>query len=156
MSEEYSVFLRTGQSVAEVAAWLKELLGLRPVADASGRDDEVGLRGAAVTVEGTLGFLVHRNWHVLVDPEPGEVQAIDAYPVQVDVWYGDDEGVQEREARLVFEKLTGAGVAMLLVRDVTDLVAAYLPEAGMHDFPAGVSMDEPDLEQWRDWVVGVA
>lgn len=41
---------------------------------------------------------------------------------------------------------------MLLVHDVTDLVAAYLPDAGTHYFPAGVSMDEPDLEQWRDWV----
>jgi hypothetical protein len=92
---------------------------------------------------------------VLVDPEPGEVQAIDAYPVQVDVWYGEDEAVQEREARLVFEKLAGAGEAMLLVRDVTDLVAAHLPGAGTQYFEAGVTMDEPDLEHWRDWVVGV-
>jgi hypothetical protein len=41
---------------------------------------------------------------------------------------------------------------MLLVHDVTYLVAAHLPDAGTHYFEAGVSMDEPDLEQWRDWV----
>ncbi|MEV8376560.1 hypothetical protein AB0P21_27700 [Kribbella sp. NPDC056861] len=151
MAEEYSVFLDDEKSVEEVAERLKGLLGLRSVADASSRDDEVGLRGA----DGALEFLVHRNWHVLVDPEPGEVQAIDAYPVQVDVWYGGDEAVQEREARLVFEKLAGAGEAMLLVRDVTDLVAAYLPGVGTHNFADGVTMDEPDLEQWRDWVIGV-
>ena len=44
---------------------------------------------------------------------------------------------------------------MLLVRDVTDLVAAYLPGAGTHSFEAGVSMDEPDIAQWRDWVSGI-
>jgi hypothetical protein len=92
---------------------------------------------------------VHRNWHLLVDAEPGEAQAIDPYAVQVDVSYDE-----EREARGVFERLVGAGLGMpmLLVHDVTYLVAAYLPDAGTHYFEAGVSMDEPDLEQWRDWV----
>ncbi|NEA30158.1 hypothetical protein [Streptomyces sp. SID13031] len=92
---------------------------------------------------------------MLVDAEPGEAQAIDPYSVQVDVSYGGgDDAVQEREARLVFERLAeaGLGIPMLLVHDVTYLVAAHLPDAGTHYFAAGVSMDEPDLAQWRDWV----
>lgn len=146
MAEEYSVFVDA--EVGEVVGRLTELLGARPVAESSGRDDEVGLRVRALDGEGWLEVLVHRNWHVLTDPEPGEAQAIDPYSVQVDVSQG------EGEARRVFERLAegGLGMPMLLVHDVTYLVAAYLPDAGTHLFPAGVSMDEPDLEQWRDWV----
>jgi hypothetical protein len=86
---------------------------------------------------------------VLVDGEPGEAQAIDPYPVQVDVSGGGSD-----EARGVFERLAEAelGMPLLLVHDVTYLLGAYLPDVGTHYFEAGVSMDEPDLELWRDWV----
>jgi hypothetical protein len=89
---------------------------------------------------------------VLGELEAGEAQAVDPYGVQVDVSY--ESGDEEREARGVFERLVegGLGMPMLLVHDVTYLVAAYLPDAGAHYFAAGVSMDEPDLEHWRDWV----
>ena len=96
MSEDDSVFLATGWGVEEVADRLKELLGLGPVLEPVERDGEVRLRGRAVSVEGWLGFLVHRNWHVLIDPEPGEAQAIDPYLVQVDVWY---DGTREFSRR---------------------------------------------------------
>jgi hypothetical protein len=152
MAEDFSVFLDTGLAVGEAAERLKEVLGLGASLEGAGADGEVGLRGRASSGDGWLGFSVHRNWHVLVDAEPGEAQAIDPYSVQVDVSYGDgDDAV---EARLVFERLAGAGLGMpmLLVHDVTYLVAAYLPDAGTHYFEEGVSMDEPDLQQWRGWV----
>jgi hypothetical protein len=156
MAEEFSVFLDTGLAVGEVADRLKEVLGLGASLEGAGADGEVGLRGRALSVDGWLGFSVHRNWHVLSDLEPGEAQAVDPYLVQVDVSYGgDDEAVLEREARGVFERLAGAaglGMPMLLVHDVTYLIAAHLPDIGTHYFEAGVSMDEPDLAQWRDWV----
>jgi hypothetical protein len=153
VSDEYSVFLDTELGFGEVAGQLLELLGGRLVAESSGRDDEVGLRVRAADGEGWLDVLVHRNWHVLVDAEPGEAQAIDPYGVQVDVSYGG--GDEEREAREVFERLVGAAIPMLLVHDVTYLVGAHLPGVGTHYFDAGVSMDEPDLAHWRDWVTEV-
>jgi hypothetical protein len=155
MAEKYSVFLDSGLAVGEVAERLKEVLGLGASLEGTGADGEVGLRGPAVSGDGWLGLSVHRNWHVLVDAEPGEAQAIDPYAVQVDVSYGG--GDEEREARVVFERIAGAelGIPLLLVHDVTYLVAAYLPEVGTHYFAAGVSMDEPDLAQWRDWVTEV-
>ena len=158
MSDDDSIFLDTGEGVGEVADRLKELLGVGLIAEQPERDDEVGLRGRAVTVDGWLGFLVHRNWHVLTDPEPGEAQAIDPYSIQVDIWYGAKDGlVQQKEARQVFDRLAAAelGIPMLLVHNVTYLVAAQLPDLGTHYFEAGVSMDEPDIAQWRDWVSGI-
>ncbi|MDX6263044.1 MAG: hypothetical protein QOH84_4732 [Kribbellaceae bacterium] len=149
MTEEFSVFLATELGVGEVAARLTEVLELGASLEGSGADGEVGLRGRAAGGDGWLEFSVHRNWHVLVDGEPGEAQAIDPYPVQVDVSGGGSD-----EARGVFERLAEAGLGMplLLVHDVTYLLGAYLPDAGTHYFEAGVSMDEPDLELWRDWV----
>ena len=152
MAEEYGVFLDSELGVGEVAERVKVVLGLGASLEGSGVDGEVGLRGPASGGDGWVGLSVHRNWHVLVDAEPGEAQAIDPYSVQVDVSY--DAGDEEREARGVFERLAegGLGMPMLLVHDVTYLVAAYLPDAGTHYFAAGVSMDEPDLAEWRDWV----
>ncbi|MFI5706271.1 hypothetical protein [Kribbella sp. NPDC051620] len=147
MSDEYSVFLDTGLGVGEVAERLMEVLGLGLSLEGAGADGEVGLRGAALGGVGELGVSVHRNWHVLVDAEAGEAQAIDPYAVQVDVLSGGGD-----EAREVFERLTGLGMPLLLVHDVTYLVAAHLPEVGTHWFEVGVSMDEPDLGEWREWV----
>ncbi|MEV6415733.1 hypothetical protein [Kribbella sp. NPDC051718] len=149
MAEEYGVFLDTGLGLGEVAEQLKGALGLGASLEGSGGDGEVGLRGPGLSGVGVLGVSVHRNWHVLVDAEVGEAQAIDPYGVQVDVLDGGGD-----EARAVFERLAGAGLgmAMLLVEDVTYLVAAYLPDVGTHYFAAGVSMDEPDIEAWRGWV----
>ncbi|GAA0931726.1 hypothetical protein GCM10009554_15820 [Kribbella koreensis] len=112
---------------------------------------ELAVEEVAGLVQGVLGagVSVHGNWHVLGELEAGEAQAIDPYGVQVDLVGGGDE------ARASFERLVGLGMPLLLVEDVTYLVAAYLPDAGTHYFAAGVSMDEPDLPQWRDWVTEV-
>lgn len=155
MSDDDTIFLATDLAVDQVGARLTELLELEPIPEPSEAADEVGLRGRAGTADGWLGFLVHRNWHAEVDPAPDEVQAIDAYSIQIDIWYGaKDEEIQRREARQVFDRLVAAlrDVPALLTHNLTSLAAAYLPGAGLHEFESGTTMDAPDEHKWRPWV----
>ncbi|MFC5260857.1 hypothetical protein ACFPJ1_01950 [Kribbella qitaiheensis] len=156
MADDDSLFLATDESVVQVGDWLAEVLRLEPIPEPSDIPDEVGLRGRAATIEdGWLGFLVHRNWHAESDPEPDEVQAIDPYSVQIDIWYSaKDEVVQQQEARLVFDALVTArpDIAMLLSHNLTILVAAHLPGAGTHYFDSKTTLDAPDQPHWQPWV----
>ena len=58
--------------------------------------------------------------------------------------------------RLAFELLVHAlaGVPALLSHNVEMLVAAHLPARGIHTFDPGTTLDDPDLDTWRPWVVG--
>lgn len=152
-----SIFIETAESVEEVAGWLTDLFGLELIPEQSGRPDEIGLRGRAATVDGWLGFLVQPNRHAEIDPALDEVQAIDPYQIEIDIWYGGrTEDIQQREVKLVFDKLIEdrADLAMLLCHEVTMLVAAYRPDRGAHQFESGTTLDAPDVETWRPWVVG--
>ncbi|QNE22601.1 hypothetical protein F1D05_37770 [Kribbella qitaiheensis] len=99
-------------------------------------------------------MVVQRNGYVLVDPEPGELQAIDGYGIDVGIRYRSED-VLHRESRLMFGRLVEAHpeTAMLLLHDLDILVAAYLPGAGVHDFVPGTTQDAPDADHWRPWVV---
>lgn len=156
MADDDSIFLDADGSVEQVAGWVAAALGLEPIPGESDDAGEIGLRGRAATVDdGWLGFLVHRNWHAQAAPEPEEVQAVDRYPIQIDVWYGaKDEAVQRDEAWLVFGRLVEArpDVAMLLSHNLTFLVAAHLPGSGIHDFDSETTLDAPDQDKWRSWV----
>jgi len=63
---------------------------------------------------------------------------------------------QKEEARLAFEALIQSmpEVPALLVHQVTMLVAARLPGTDTHYFGPDVSVDDPDADVWRPWVVG--
>ena len=100
-------------------------------------------------------FLIQPNTYVVFEPEPQEVQAIDGYPVEIAVWLGRDEGTQRQEARLVFEDhvRTRPDVPVLLCHDVSALIAAYLPEKGVYDFPPGTTIDAAHQDRWRDWAL---
>ncbi|WP_427892979.1 hypothetical protein ACQHIV_08805 [Kribbella sp. GL6] len=155
MTARENVFLRSAAPVREQAERLRDLLGLEPIPDQSGAGpDQYGLRAAARTVPGTLGFLVQPNLHVEADPAPEDVQAIDGYPIEIDIWLGRDEGAQRAEGRLVFDYLVQMwpDVPMLLCHDLEELLVAYRPGRGVYEFPAGTTMDAPDAAQWRDWV----
>jgi hypothetical protein len=156
VSTQENVFVGTASSVVAEAAFLAELLDLESIPDSRGAaDDEIGLRGRARTAEGWLGFEVQPNNHVPAEAEPDEVQAIDAYPIEIDIWYGaKEQQVQRREARLVFDRLVEARpeVPALLCHELTFLIAAYLPGAGVHEFDPQTTMDAPDADSWRPWV----
>jgi hypothetical protein len=155
MATRENIFLQSGSTVQDEAKLLQDLLGLEPIPDTSGAGpDQHGLRGPARSGAGVVGFVVQPNHHVELDPEPEDVQAIDTYPIEIDIWLGRDEVVQAQEARLVFDQLVEVrpDVPMLLCHDLGRLVAAYLPGRGVHEFSAGTTMDAPDAHQWRDWV----
>jgi hypothetical protein len=155
MGVRENIFLQSSSAVRDETKLLQDLLGLEPIPDQSAAGpDQFGLRGPARTVEGVLGYVVQPNHHVVPDAEPEDVQAIDAYSLEVDIWLGRDEAVQRHEARLVFDRLVESrpDVPMLLCHDLDLLVAAYLPGKGVQEFPAGTTIDEPDAGLWRGWV----
>jgi hypothetical protein len=154
MSDNGSLFIATDEPIVEVAEWLRSALGLEELSAAPG---EIGFRGRAVTVDdGWVGFLVRRNGYIEADPAPEDVQALDGYPVEIDVQYfGKDEEVLRVESKAAFEKVVSArpDVPVLLCHNLAFLVAAYLPGAGIKYFDAGTTPDGPDLAVWEPWVV---
>jgi hypothetical protein len=152
MSDNGSLFIASDESLDEVAAWVSDALGLDIISAEPGR--EIRLRGRASGDGGWVGFVVRRNGHVEVDPEPEDVQAIDPYPVELDIRYRGED-VLRRESLVAFEKVVAARpeLPVLLLHNLALLVAAYLPGAGTKYFDAGTTPDAPDLAVWEPWVV---
>jgi hypothetical protein len=157
MSTSDNVFVAAGDSVAEVADWLAEVLGLDVVADGDLKEGERLFRRSARTGSGAVGILVRPNGFAVVDPEPDEVQAIDRYPIDLGVWLVStkDEEWQLRETAVIFDDLVTArpDVPALLVHNLDTLVAAHLPGAGTHTFALPITPDAEDIESWRSWVL---
>jgi hypothetical protein len=153
MATDESIFLRLDEDPGQVAEWLVAVLPLERLS--GGQDEEeVALRGRAATVDGWLRVSVGRNIYVSQEAGPGEVQAIDGYPIEIGIRFKPDE-ILRREARLAFDKLVDARpeVPMLLVHEVTILDAAHLPGSGTQYFDEAVTVDAPDQDKWRPWVV---
>jgi hypothetical protein len=152
MSDNATLFIGSDESLDGVAGSLSDALGLEIMADESGR--EIRLRGRASSDGGWMGFVVRPNGHVEIDPAPEDVQAIDSYPVEVDIRYRGED-VLRREALVAFEKVVAArpDLPVLLLHNLALLVAAYLPGAGTKYFDEGTTPDGPDLAVWEPWVV---
>lgn len=150
MSDVDSVFLAVSESPAEVAAWVVDDIGAEVMA---AEGDVVRLRVRGANVDQWLGVVVQPNGYVEVDAEPDEVQAMDAYGIEVQVRGGGT--ALRAEADLIFQKLVDrrSSVPMLLLTNLDTLVAAHLPEVGTHFFEEAISPDQPDLETWRPWVL---
>ena len=138
MSTNDNVFLAADGPIGAVAEWLAVVLDLEPVADPDLKENERLLRGSALAAQRELGLLLRPNTYAEIDPEPDGIQALDRYPVDLDVRLigPKDEDLQLRETRLVFDKLVTArdDVPMLLIHNLDTLVAAHLPGAGTHVF----------------------
>jgi hypothetical protein len=157
MATQENIFVQSASTTEDETKFLQDLLGLEPIANQSAAEpDEYGLQGPALTGDGVLGFVIQPNHHVEPDPEPEDLQAIDKYPIEIDIWLGRDLAAQRKEARAVFDRLIEArpDVPMLLCHELTLLIAAYRPGRGIQEFPAGTTMDAPDADQWSDWVEG--
>jgi hypothetical protein len=157
MSERENIFVAGAEKPSQLSRLVVTRFGLEYM---QGEDpqlsEDLGLRGQALTADGLVGLEVYPN--ALVDPDaaPDEVQAFDAYPVQIDLWLPrHDIAAQEAEARAWFDRLVAArpDLPILLVHDVVYLYAAYLPGKPIHDFPAGISVDFPDIDAWLPWVI---
>ncbi|WP_433005905.1 hypothetical protein [Kribbella sp. CA-294648] len=157
MSTVENIFLGTDLPVQEVLdGWLVPLFGLQSVPGEPPEGEEFYVRGRAIDGDGWLGFVVRPNGYAQTDPQPDDAQAFDAYPLEIAIRHGARiEGIQEQQARLVFEKLveTRPDVAMLLVHDLDRLIAAHLPGAGTQYWSEPPTVDAPDEDQWRPWVL---
>jgi hypothetical protein len=152
MADSDEIFLAPGVDQEEAAGQVAAVLGLEFKRDFRDETGELSFVGRARSFDGLIGVFVGPNTY---QPEPGEVQAMDGYAVVVDVQSRAEKDAQAVEARLAFEELVGAlpDVPALLAHNLELLVAAYLPGRGVHTFEPGTTVDDPDLDIWRPWVV---
>jgi hypothetical protein len=158
MSTSDDIFLASSESLETTVEWLSGVLRLERLEDPDLKEHEHLFRGRARATDGELVLVVQPNWHGEIDPAPEDVSAIDRYAgvVEVRLVGAKDEESQEREARAVFDELaaTQPDVALILSHALSLITAAYLPGTGAHTFPPGTTLDEPDADVWRPWVVG--
>ncbi|MFK4089376.1 hypothetical protein ACI2LF_35010 [Kribbella sp. NPDC020789] len=155
MSSDDNIFLDV--AVGDLAVWLPSAIGARPLTVDWVAEGQHLFGAAAETVDREVAILLAPNDYGDVDPEPEDISAIDDYPSDLHVrLIGKDEEIQQRECRIIFDRLIAArpDVPMLLVHNLSLLVAAHLPGTGTHVFEEPISPDYPDLETWRPWVRG--
>lgn len=152
MANSDEIFLSLDAPLEEAAERVAAVLGLELKGDLRADTGELQYSGRARTFDGVIGIYIGPN---TFQPEPDEVQAMDRYAVVVDVQSRQRKEAQADESRLAFEALTGAlpDVPALLSHNVELLVASYLPGTGTHTFEPGTTLDDPDLNTWRPWVV---
>ncbi|MFG1621698.1 hypothetical protein [Kribbella sp. NPDC049227] len=157
MSTTDDIFLASSGSLESMVAWLSAALRLRSLEDPDLKEGEYLFSADARTGEGEVVFVVEPNGYGSIDPEPEDVSAIDRYTAAVEVRLvsAKDEEAQAAEARAVFDELAAGRpeVAIVLSHNLSGLIAAYLPGAGVRTFPPDTTLDAPDVELWRGWVV---
>jgi catechol 2,3-dioxygenase-like lactoylglutathione lyase family enzyme len=158
MSTSETIFVAADESLDRTVDWLSGALGLERLDDPDLKPGEHLFRAQARGVQGEVLLVVGPNIYGEVDPEPGDVSAIDRYTGAIEVRALDvrDETSRAAEARAVFDTLaaTQPDVALVLTHALSWIVAAYLPRAGVHNFPAKTSLDADAIDIWRPWVVG--
>jgi hypothetical protein len=152
MSDSDEIFLAVDGGIGAVAARVAEVLGVR---GDGRRDDERGdwcYVGQGRTVDAPYGLSIGPT---IFPPEADVLQAMDAYPVMVDVQLRTHKALQAEEARLAFEAIVEAmpEVPALLLHNVEWLVAAYIPGQPIKYFPPGLTPDAEDVDTWGPWVV---
>ena len=153
MSVVDCVFLAVAGGSREVGDWLVERVGAE-VMVVEGEVVRLRMRGDGG--QEWFGVVVQPNGYVVPEPEPEDVQAMDAYPVEVQVRGGQTYDELHRVAGRLFETLVSAhaDIPALLVHNLDTLVAAYLPGVGVHTFEPAITPDVEDIEAWRGWVRG--
>ncbi|MEU4192506.1 hypothetical protein AB0E69_11430 [Kribbella sp. NPDC026611] len=152
MADSDEIFMATDEPLEAAANRVAGVLGLEFLGDLRADTGELQYKGRARTFDGVIGVYIGPN---KFGPEPGEVQAMDRYPLIVDVQSRTHKTAQRDEARLAFGLLVEAlgNVPALLSHNLELLVAAYLPGRGTHTFDADTTLDDPDVDTWRAWVV---
>ena len=151
MAASDGIFLAADEPVDVVARRVAKALGLEFMG-VMPETGELQYKGRGRTFDGWLGVFIGPN---TFEPEPGEVQAMDLYPVHVDVQSRGHKSAQAEETRLAFELLTVGlpEVPALLSHNVERLVAASRPGLGIHYFGEEVWLDPPEVEPWKPWVL---
>jgi hypothetical protein len=156
------LFVATNEKPSQVSRLLVDRLGFEymPGSDPQVSDD-LGLHRTALTADGFVGIRVYPNTFVDPDAGPDEVQAFDAYPLQIDLWIPrprPEIEAQEAEARAWFHRVVAnwPNLPSMLVHDLTMLRMAYLPGKPPHDFSSRITVDVEDIEAWLPWVIKTA
>ncbi|WP_157979559.1 hypothetical protein [Kribbella monticola] len=154
MSTSDSIFLGLDETPGQVADWLERVLGIERYPDQPDGEDKVGLRGRLANDDDWYSVVIQRNGYVSPDAGPDEVQATDAYGIDIGMRSRGEE-VLHRQSRLVFDKLIEArpDAPAMLLHNLEFLIAAYLPGAGTHDLAPETTPDADDQEQWKPWVI---
>ncbi|WP_328325902.1 hypothetical protein OHA70_36725 [Kribbella sp. NBC_00382] len=152
MSDSDEIFLAVEDGVDAVAARVAEILGVRGEGRRNDETGDWGYVGKGRTVDAPYGLFVGPNY---LGPEAGVLQAMDAYPVTVDVQLRTHKALQAEEARLAFEAIVAAmpDVPALLLHNVEWLVAAYLPGQPTKYFEPRLTPDAEDVDIWGPWVL---
>ena len=102
---------------------------------------------------GVIGVYIGLNGF---QPEPDEVQAMDGYPVSSTFSPVSERMPRRRRPGWPSNRWSQPWPTCprSWSHNVEMLVAAYLPGAGTHTFDPGTTLDDPDLDTWRPWVVG--
>jgi hypothetical protein len=101
MSEYENIFIATAEKPSQFSRLLVDrfefeyMRGMDPQTS-----EDLGLRCRALTADGFVGLRLYANTHV--DPNAGtdEVQAFDAYPLQINCWIPRPRPVEAQEAEL--------------------------------------------------------
>ncbi|NIK58292.1 hypothetical protein [Kribbella shirazensis] len=152
MSVVDSVFLAVSGAPQEIGDWLVEGAGAEVLVTEA---ETVRLRMHGEIEHDWFGVVVQPNGYVAPEPEPDEVQAMDRYPIEVQVRGGSSDEVLHRVARRLFDTLVTArpDVPALLVHNLDTLVSAHLPGVATHSFDPPITPDVEDIDTWRPWVV---
>ncbi|TDD59563.1 hypothetical protein E1263_14535 [Kribbella antibiotica] len=153
MADSDEIFLALDGELEASAERIAEVLGLEPNGGFLDWSREWSYTLGARSFDGKIGVYIGLNDFL---PEPGEAQAMDGYAVAVDVQVRHRKDAQEAETRGVFEALIAGfpEAPTLLSHNVTHLVAAYLPGAGTFTFAPRTTLDDPDIDVWKPWVIG--
>jgi hypothetical protein len=139
------IFLSTGRTPQEVARQLAAALGAEMVE----RDGSVyvSLRRDDAEVGGEV---MTNMYGAPADPEPDEISALDGYDTTYEVRRVPyDEAANRAAARQLFDEIVERlSWPVLLVDGLDVLVAAWHPDLGHTDFPAGTTPDSADQELW--------
>jgi hypothetical protein len=151
MADSDEIFL-AGGDLEEIVGRVVEALGLQGEWEVEGGDRERGYVGQARTADAPMGIFVGPNE---LAPEPDVLQAMNAYPVIVDVQFRTHKALQAEEARLAFEAIVVGlpDVPALLLHNAEWLVASYLPGQTVHYFEPRLTPDAEDVETWGEWVL---
>jgi len=156
MSTDDDIFF-SGGAVRDVAEWMAQTLGLERLEPPDLGEGEHFFKTRSRWTEGRFVLLlVRRNIHLLVDPEPDEVSAIDNCTGMVKVRLAGRRDAQEQtqEACAIFNELAASApdIGLVLTNALSTIVAAYLPGAGVRSFPPRTSLDVEDIDVWQPWV----
>jgi hypothetical protein len=155
MTSYEHLFIRSATGFEVEASDLSAALGMALVHNDEGvwLNRDLPLNGVVV------GGEVHANNYTDPVAAAEEVQAFDGYRTVFAIRVLPRKAADQRaEALKIFEELVARRPAtpMLLTHDLDLLVAAYLPDRGVHLFAGQVTVDSEDAATWRPWVTRTA